>query len=277
MFKEAYNLSKKGLDIKVIRSVVERYSLSYGLHFYGLKKRIDWQAIRFAFKNLSAYPLISLARSPLKIYSENLYSLNALEVVKMNRVDLVHAHFAYPEGFVGLIIKKRTNKPLVVTVHGYDILVEPSTGYGARLDRRVNAIVRRVLNNADAVIAPSNATFNECIKIMNDISKVHLIPNGVDTKKFSPKTDGSKIKEKFGIEKCTVIFALRNHERHYGLEYLIRAFEQVSMKRKNVALVIGGDGSLKDFHQQLAIDLDIKDKVIFTGRLALLRFRTIML
>ena len=81
-----------------------------------------------------------------------------IRIIKKNNLDLIHAHFAYPEGFAGLIAKRETGKPLVVTLHGYDILKEPSVGYGLRLDRRLDSIIKKALRDADAVITASSAT-----------------------------------------------------------------------------------------------------------------------
>jgi hypothetical protein len=69
---------------------------------------------------------------------ELLYSKHIEDLIKRLEPDLLHAHFAYPEGWVAYLAKVelRQRIPLVVTLHGYDILVEPSVGYGIRLSKR---------------------------------------------------------------------------------------------------------------------------------------------
>ena len=37
--------------------------------------------------------------------------------------DIIHAHYAIPQGLAGALIKKARNKPLVITVHGSDLTV----------------------------------------------------------------------------------------------------------------------------------------------------------
>lgn len=153
VFNEAYCLAKRGVDINIIRPTIEKPFFSYDMHFYGFEKRVDIRALLFLLKNLKMYPPISLTRIPSITYFENLYASNVSRIVEHKKIDLIHAHFAYPEGLIGLLVKRKTKKPLLVTLHGYDILVEPSLGYGARLDRRFDAIIRQVLNNADIVFA----------------------------------------------------------------------------------------------------------------------------
>ena len=249
-----------------MRSKIEKDSLSYGIHFHGIEKRMDLKALNLLFRNIPAYPPISLIRKPTTIYWENLYATNVINVIKKYDVDSIHAHFAYPEGLVGFLSKKEARKPLIVTVHGYDILVEPSIGYGVRLSRRMDAIVKRVLKDADAVITASKATFKEVYRIVGKIDRVHLIPNGVDTERFNPNLDRSYIRRKLKIgEDSVVVFALRSHAPRYGLEYLIRAVPMVIKKRHDVVFVIGGDGPLKKYHERLAADLGVK--IIFTGKI----------
>jgi glycosyltransferase involved in cell wall biosynthesis len=250
-----------------VRSKIEKDSFSYDMRFHGIERRIDNGAIRMIPRTLSLCPLISLLRKPTSIYWENLYAESVSRVVEKNNVDLIHAHFAYPEGLVGLLAKRKTKKPLIITVHGYDILIEPSVGYGVRLSRKIDAVIRMVLNQADAIIAASKETFNETCRIVNDADKVQLIPNGVDVERFNPDLDGSHIRKELGIEGGTVVFSLKGHEPQYGLEYLIRAASIVTEKKNDVLFVIGGDGSLRHYHEQLATKLGVKEKIMFIGRI----------
>jgi glycosyltransferase involved in cell wall biosynthesis len=265
IFDEAYRLAKRGINIHIIRPKVECNSFSYGIHYHGLTKKIDMQAFSFMIKNLPTYPLFSLLRRPKSFYKENLYAINVLKKIKQKDMDLIHAHFAYREGLVGMLARKRTRKPLVITVHGYDILVEQSIGYGVRLSKKFDAIVRRVLDDADAIITASKVTFNEVRKIVNNISKIYLIPNGVDIKRYNPSLNGSYIKKSLGSQEVNIVFTLRRHEPKNGLEYLIRAAQIVTKDKEDVIFIIGGDGSLRAYHEKLAINLGLKDKVIFTG------------
>jgi glycosyltransferase involved in cell wall biosynthesis len=266
VFDEAFRLAQRGVEVHVVRSKIEGESMSYGIHFHGIERKYDFQAFNLLARKITCYSPISLIRKPTALYWENLYASNVVKVVEKNDLNLIHAHFAYPEGLVGLLAKRRTGKPLVVTVHGYDILVEPSIGYGIRLDLRLDNIVRKVLNEADAIITASRATFSGSNKIVGNTGKVYLIPNGVDTKRFNPSLDGSYIKRRWGIsDHVKVIFTLRAHEPKYGIEYFLRAASL--LKRNDVIFVIGGDGSLRPYHERLVADLGIKEKTIFTGKI----------
>lgn len=70
----------------------------------------------------------------------------------------------------------------------------------------------------------------------NGISEI--IPNGIDLKNFSP--EGEKIK-KFCDDKINILFVGRIEERK-GLAYLLKAFEILKAKYKDIRLIVVGDG-----------------------------------
>ena len=59
-----------------------------------------------------------------------LFVQKAIKVVKKYQIDLLHAHFTFPGGFVGLITRKITSKPLIIIVHGYDTTCIQNIRYG---------------------------------------------------------------------------------------------------------------------------------------------------
>ena len=195
------------------------------------------------------------------------YSRGVEKLVRRHDVDLIHAHFAYPEGLVGLIAKKRTGRPLLVTLHGYDILVEPTVNYGCRLDPEIDRVVGKVLREADGVIAASSATYNAALELGCSPAKLSLIPNAVDFRRFDLKVDKLRARKKLGLESDPIVFTLRAHEPQKGVEYLIRAIPLVLAEVPDAVFVIGGDGSLRRYHQSLADELGVSANVIFTGKI----------
>lgn len=110
VFDEAFKLAKNRINVHVIRSKAERDSFVHGIYFHGMKKSIDAQAFRTMLANVSRYPPSYLLRNPKSVYWEyweNRLSSNLTDVIRNNRIDLIHAHFAYPEGQVGLLSKKK--------------------------------------------------------------------------------------------------------------------------------------------------------------------------
>jgi len=267
VFDEAYELSRHGVEVHVVRTAGERRDFyACNMHFHGLKRKFDLNVIPFSLASV-IFPSVFLAK-PRSLYRVYRYGLNVARVAKKHRVHVIHAHFAYPEGFAALFAKHETKKKLVVTLHGYDILTEPTIGYGIRLDPAYDKMVRRVLKEADAVIAASTATYAEALNAGVEERSLYLIPNGVDVDRFNPSLDGSIIRKKYGIEDKFIVFAIRHHVPKNGLKYLINAIPMVKEKIPNVVFVIGGDGPLRPYHELLAKRLEISGSVIFVGQIA---------
>jgi glycosyltransferase involved in cell wall biosynthesis len=268
VFDEVVRLAKRGLNVSVARFRFEGNARVYSVSFYDTR-RSQTLKLPLRLNRLAFYPFGALPRSPSSLYTELLYSEHVEDLIKKLELNLLHAHFAYPEGWTAYLAKVglRQHIPLVVTSHGYDILVEPSIGYGIRLNKRYDVLVKKVLNAADAIIVASKAVFNEAASLVKDVGKIHLIPNGVDTKRFNPALNGNIIRERFAIEDKQVIFALRHHRPVYGISYLLLAAKLILDKRKDAAFIIGGDGPLLDYHKMLTRRLGISSYVFFTGRI----------
>ncbi|MEM2372712.1 MAG: glycosyltransferase family 4 protein, partial [Thermofilaceae archaeon] len=183
VFDEIVRLAKKDIEVHVVRLNSEKFEedhLSHGVHFHSIKPRIDLKIMNMLIYNLMKSLPLSVFRNLFSIYLESYYAMHAAKLLRDRELDLVHAHFAYPEGLVGYLATGRVSKPLIITVHGYDILTEPSIRYGVRLSKRYDFLVRKVLNAADAVICNSRALYREVRRVVKSKGKVHLIFNGVD-------------------------------------------------------------------------------------------------
>ena len=213
------------------------------------------------------YPHQFLMKNYFQLLRSYAYASFALKMTRNVKLNIVHAHFAYPEGFVGTLVKRALKNPLVITLHGYDILTEPDVGYGIRLRKSYDILVKEILNKSDAIIVASKAVYKETCGLVKDTGKVYLIPNAVDVKKFNPNVNLKNIRQRYGAEDKFIVFTIRHHEPVYGIVYLIMAAKLVVNYRKDILFIIGGDGSLRKYHEQLARKLDIKNNVIFTGRI----------
>lgn len=267
VFDEALLLSNRGIQIHVCRADSgETIKVNSNLESHGMQRKTDPLAFPFLIRKLHLISPLGLL-THIGLYSGANYGLNVTRFAKKYAPDIVHAHFAYPEGLAGLLTKHEVRRPLVVTLHGGDIVTEPTVNYGIRLNRGYNAMIRNVLNGADAVLCASNMTYAEASKLVTDQEKLHLIPNGVDILRFNPDVDGSMIRKMLGLQDKSVVFTVRHHEPKYGIEYLIRAIPLVLEKRKDVAFIIGGDGTLRPYHEKLAKSLDVSEYTFFVGRI----------
>lgn len=94
-------------------------------------------------------------------------------------IDLVDAHYAYPDGAAAARVADALRKPLVLTVRGSDLEV-------LALDPARGPAIARTLRRAEAVIAVSDSLARRATELGADPRRVHLVGNGVDLGRFVP-------------------------------------------------------------------------------------------
>ena len=265
VFDEVHRLARKGVNVHVIRGKIEEDSTSYGIHFHGMEKMIDPQALNMLIKNITFYPPISLLRNPVYLYWENLYALNVSKIIEKYNLDLIHAHFAYREGLVGLLAKARTKKPLVVTSHGYDLNILHNYKYGIRRYPQYDKLVRLVMREGDLIIVPCRLLYKRALEAGAYVSKVIVIPNAVDISVFNPNINGLEFRKKYRLSKEPLVLTIRNLRPWYRVDKVLDVAEIV-LKKINAYFFVIGDGELRDTLIRAAKKRKINHKVHFVGK-----------
>ena len=97
-------------------------------------------------------------------------------------------------------------------------------------------------------------------------NKVETIPNGIDIHKFESYEDITYLKKYFQIgENEKIIGSIGRLTEQKAYEYLLRAFNIVLKDSPNTKLIIVGEGNLRESLEKLSRNLQIEDRVIFTG------------
>jgi len=263
VFDEVSRLVYECDEVHVVRGGYGQDLVVNGMHIHNLSKA-NLSSFTFLLKNIRHVPFFGLP-SALESYYYSNYAQTSTKLVRKHGIDILHAHLAAPEGFVGCLAKKSIEKPLVVTLHGADILTESTIGYGDRLRKDFAEKVGKVFQCADKVIAASMAVRSEALKVGCPAGKLVHIPNGVDTQRFNTRLDGKLIKKELGIKDRHVVFTLRALVPKNGVEYFVRSAKMVVKKFPKVTFIIGGDGFLRHHLQELTGNLGLSDNIIFTG------------
>lgn len=173
------------------------------------------------------------------------------KIVKNEKPDILHAHYASSFGLLGALCKFH---PFIISVWGSDIFEFPHSSFIAK------KILKYNLAKADYMMATSNALAQETKKYCT--KNITVTPFGVDTDAFYI----NKNKKIFNGE-ALVIGAIKTFEKVYGLEYLINAFAIVERKFPKIPLklVLVGKGSCENEYRDLSKKLAIENKVIFPG------------
>ncbi|WP_037494273.1 glycosyltransferase [Solirubrobacter soli] len=163
--------------------------------------------------------------------------------LRRKRFDLVHAHYAAPAG--DAVRRAGIDKPLVISVHGGDVLAVP--GY-----RGGTAAVTEAFKAARLTLANSTAIAERSRELgARDVRVVHLgtdVPPPSHTDATTLVTVGNLIARKRHGDVLRALWLLR--DQHPELHY-----------------VIVGDGPERAALEHLADDLELSDRVAFRGAL----------
>ena len=138
--------------------------------------------------------------------------------------------------------------------------------------------IRRVYDHYDCIITASSVLKDLVVDISSNI-RIEIIPNGVDTAKFSPianQDEKESIRKKLGLPKSVTIIALVGaiHPRK-GTDLLISAWSQQIKSNKNLHLLLIGPRfdqtrvelrGFKEKIEQLIASSEFSDNVHFVGQ-----------
>ncbi len=182
--------------------------------------------------------------------------------------DIIHLHElrGLPNVYAWLYAKK-FSVPYVIQPDCSTPKVIPGQNYFLRCSKYLYDLLfgYNILRDSNKVIAISKEEREHDKKMGAQEDKISLIYTGIDTKPFEIESS-INFKEKYEIDDRMILY-LGRINRTKGIDFLIKAFSELSDECKaDVILVIAGsDDGHKSYLEKLVDNLNIKDKVLFTG------------
>ena len=180
--------------------------------------------------------------------------------------DVLHANFPSPYiAFMTAVVAKIRGLPAILTWHNDLPPVTRTAGAIVTFHDRI--VLPVYLQCYEKVIATSDHYACISRNLRRVLSKVVVIGNGVDTKRFNTGVTGSRIRAKFNLNRSKVVLfvgALTEWHRYKGLDVLIEAFSMLN-QQKSIRLLVVGDGVLKQEYQRLVSSMGLENSVVFAG------------
>mgnify|MGYP005847257897 CR=1 FL=1 len=183
------------------------------------------------------------------------------------------AGFLFPIYLVKFLKILKTVKPDIVHINGSRAMLYAGSAskiLGLKTVWHVRKIVKDLpldillYNLSDIVIANSKATSERFSYFRNAESKVKVVYNGVNIKKF--KRSSKDDKREFGIPpNFKVITSIGRLEYAKGFSFFLKAAKHILDRIKNIKFLIVGDGPLKEELVKITEEMRLKDNVVFTG------------
>ncbi len=193
--------------------------------------------------------------------------IEVFRIVMSKKVDVIHAHWVLPSGFMCSLVSFLFRKPLIITAHGRSIYYDPKLGKTTPKKGYVRLMYIPTFLLMKKIVAVSKFLKEIILSIGVNPSKIKLIYNGTNLDQFNPKISGDKIKSKLKIENNFNILTVRKFFHRKGLQYLIKAISLLKEKISNVKLIMIGYGPLESSLKSLTKKLGLQDHVLFLGRI----------
>jgi len=193
-----------------------------------------------------------------------------VEVVQEVKPDVLHAHSPSLNGLAALKVAQQFNLPLVYEVRAFweDAAVDHGTSseWGLRY-RLTRASETYLLKRASAVTTICEGLRNEMIGRGIESKKITVIPNAVDIEKFIAGSEADAgLKTQLGFDGCKVLGFLGSFYAYEGLSLLISALPAMLAKDSSIRVLLVGGGPQDENLKQQVADLQLQEKVVFTGR-----------
>ncbi len=238
----AREMAKRNLDVTVITShykALKREDNVDGVKIYRIptvRKRLDYASPG----EIAAY------------FFSN--TLHAARMIKKFQFDVLLVFFAVPCGISALLLKKIFKKPYVLSLRGADVPYFEPRVYN-RIYPFTVPFFKAACFNAKHVIANSPALKSMAAKFYS--GEMHVIPNGIDTRLFSPL---ERREDKIRILSVGRLVPRKNYK---ALLYSLSEFFKKTTRDADAVLI--GDGPEKDALKTLSESLGIADKIHFIG------------
>ena len=212
---------------------------------------------------------LDIPKSTSKIKAALQFIFGSLKILfeQRDNYQIVHSHQLVSPTTIGLLAKTFFRKRLVLTPH------TPSTTgdvhslvYKRPLTGKPR--IKWMQRSADAVVAISEEIKVDLNKLGFSPEIISYIPNGVDTRRFSPMEAPQKEKQRseLGLPDGTIITCAGRLIPRKQIDILIKAFSALVPNLPNTAsLLVLGDGEERSHLEELAKSLGVSNQVRFTG------------
>ena len=224
------------------------------------------QPTRFDFFNENLfYHEVDIRTYPLFEYPpyELALASKMVDVVKYEKLDLLHVHYAIPHASAAYMAKQILKTegieiPVITTLHGTDItLVGKDASY--------EPVVTFSINNSDGVTAVSEDLKKDTYEHFNITRDIEVIPNFIDLTRFK-KQKKDHFKKAICPNNEKLLVHTSNFRKVKRIEDVLKVFRNI-LKSTPAKLLLVGDGPERNHMEALCREYQVCEHTRFLGKL----------
>ncbi len=187
---------------------------------------------------------------------------------------LIHTHY-WLSSWVGMLLKQKHSLVQVHTYHSLGAVKYQTLQQMPPIASKRLMIEKTCLETADCVVATSPQEREHMRSLVSPYGNIEMIPCGTDINRFGQVTQ-AEARQQLGIDPdARVALYVGRFDPRKGIETLVRAIAQSSLRAEgNLQLIIGGgsrpgqcDGLERDRIEGIVRELGLESITTFPGRL----------
>jgi len=217
-----------------------------------------------AFHENIFYHEVSSLDYPLFQYTpyESALASKIVDVVKFEKLDLLHVHYAIPHASSALMARnilkeQKIHIPFITTLHGTDITL-------VGRDPSYLPVVAFSINHSDGITSVSESLKEDTYKHFNIKKHIEVIPNFIDFARFR-KTNKEHFKTAIAPQGEKILIHVSNFRKVKRVEDVVLMFDKVRKEIPSKLLLVG-DGPERNSIEVLCRQLGNCDHVRFLGK-----------
>jgi phosphatidyl-myo-inositol dimannoside synthase len=174
------------------------------------------------------------------------------------RFEAVHAGRVLPEGLIGWLVAKAIRRPIVVYAHGEELTTwkQPMKHW----------VMSRVFRGSTRVVANSEFTKQELLRIGVRSDRISLIHPGVDVERFRPGLPAQELRTQLQLAADQrLILSVGRLSRRKGFDQVIRTLPGLQSRGLDVHYAIIGIGADEGYLKELADRSGVSSRVHLLG------------
>lgn len=254
-------------------------------HFPGEAGVVPLYTLRFGNKSWQKFPRKLVSRLfRYAFFLELVFGLARFLRKHRREFDVIHVEAAYPLGAAWAIANRLSGSkiPFILNLQGADVMSLPAYDYGYARYRLPRLLLRYAFRKCAGVRANSEQTAELALNLGADPARVRVIYRNISDQIYPPDMvdiDENKaaqqqmLREKYNLKDGPVLIALSRLHPFKGLDFLVRAMPTLLEKWPDLNLLICGParktpqfGDYRVYLENIARELGVTDRVIFTGK-----------
>lgn len=237
-------LANKGHEIHFI-------TYSQPVRLGGFTKNVFYHEV-----SVSDYPLFDFQPYETELASK------MVDVVKYEKLDLIHVHYAIPHASAAFMAKQILQThgiliPYVTTLHGTDITL-------VGRDPSFEPVITFCINQSDAVTAVSESLKEDTLKHFNVQNEITVVPNFISLDKR--RSDSKINRSLYATQDEKIVSHISNFRKVKRVEDVIRVFAE-TIKKVPAKLLFVGDGPERYSCELLCRELSLCEHILFLGKI----------